>query len=674
MKKWKINQADEGKVREFSRKCDLAPLTLKVMLSRGYDDFDKLVDFFKTAEIADPFSIKDMDKAAAAVNRAIDDYELICVYGDYDCDGVTATSILFSYLQNIGANVMYYIPEREEGYGMNIAAIDSLAEQGVKLIVTVDNGISAIHEADHIYDLGMKLVVTDHHQPLDTLPKAEAVVDPHRHDCPSEYKDLAGAGVALKLCAALNDGDIETMIEQYSDICSLGTVADIVPLTGENRTIVKQGLLYMKNTENPGLDYLMEKAGVRREELSSGSIGFQLAPRINASGRFGSPITAVKALLAEDPDEAVIYVDELIKLNDTRRSTESDITKAIMHYIDSHPETLYRRVLVLAGNGWHHGVIGIVAARLLEKYSKPVILISIGKDGFARGSARSVKGFNIFECLCYAGDLLDHFGGHECAGGLTIETKKIPEFSKRVFEFAAKFDIMPAATVDCDLLIKPEDITLDNIKGLKTLEPFGAENPDPVFAIAGARVDNVIALSQGKHTKLDIKYGTASFSALMFGTSPEESGAKTGDIIDLAVRLDINVYNNRESVSAKVVDLRPHGLNQDRYFNAKDCYEKFKLGEELPKPFLQKIYPERSELVAVYKALGGFKKITSDELYMRLRSKELNYCKLRIIIDAFVQTGLAVYTASDDRISLLPVTGKVDLMSAQVLTDLKNMM
>ncbi len=673
MKKWKINQTDENKAAELSRKCDLTPLTVKVMLSRGLDSFDKIVDFFTNTELADPFEILDMDKAVAAINKAVDDYDLICIYGDYDCDGVTATAILFGFLQNIGANVMYYIPERDQGYGMNMNAIDELCEQGVKLIVTVDNGISAIPEAEHIYELGMKLVVTDHHQPLEELPRAEAVVDPHRKDCTSSFKELSGAGVAMKLCAALMDGDLDTIIEQFSDICALGTVADIVPLVGENREIVKQGIMYMKNTENPGLDLLMNKASVRREELSSGSIGFQLAPRINASGRFGSPITAVKALLTEDPDEAEIYVDELIRLNDLRRNCEAEITKAIMHYIDSHPETLYRRVLVLAGNGWHHGVIGIVAARLLERYGKPVILISIEKDGIARGSARSIKGFNIFECLKYTGELLDHFGGHECAGGLTIQTNKIPKFTEMVYEYASKFEIMPAATLDCDLALRPEDITVENIFGLKALEPFGAENTNPVFAVLGARIENIISLTNGKHTKLELSFGSVRFPALMFGTSPESLNFVKGDIIDLGAQFEVNSFNGVRSVTAKAMDCRPHGINQDRYFSAKDCYEKFMLGSELPKEFLKRIDPDRNELVAVYKSLGKYKKITSDELYMQLRSKEMNYCKLRIIIDAFVQTGLAVYTASDDSVSLLPVSGKVDLMSADVLVRLKSM-
>ncbi|MGN0624142.1 MAG: DHH family phosphoesterase, partial [Oscillospiraceae bacterium] len=315
MKRWKVKKANEQLAAEFCRKCDLSPLTLKVMTARGCEDFQQIVDFFSEAELSDPFMIKDMQLAVDVISQAVDSYELICVYGDYDCDGVTATAILYNYLESMGANVMYFIPEREAGYGMNMEAISELAEKGVSLIVTVDNGISAHKEADEIAKLGMKLVITDHHQPSETLPKAAAVVNPHRQDCPSIYKDLAGVGVALKLCAALDGGNYDLILEQYSDICALGTVADIVPLTGENRTIVRKGLMYMKNSENLGLNFLIDKAGVNRDKLNSGAIAFQLSPRINASGRFGSPLTAVKALLSEDEEDAESYVDTLMTLN-----------------------------------------------------------------------------------------------------------------------------------------------------------------------------------------------------------------------------------------------------------------------------------------------------------------------------------------------------------------------
>ena len=672
MKKWKINNYDTAAVADLSRRCDLTPLTLKVLSSRGYNDLETISAMLSSEELADPFTITDMRKAVDAISRAVDDYELICIYGDYDCDGVTSTTILYSYLQNIGANVMYFIPERSDGYGMNMDAISRLAEQGVKLIVTVDNGISAINEAERIYELGMKLVVTDHHQPGEKLPRAEAVLDPHRVDCTSEYKDLCGAGVALKLCIALSDGDTDLILEAFSDICALGTVADVVPLTGENRTIVKTGLMYMKNTENFALDLLMKKASVNRDALNSTSVAFQLAPRINASGRFGSPMTAVKALLSDDEDEAETYVETLMTLNEERRSRENDILKAILQYIDNNPHILNQRVLILAGKNWHHGVIGIVAAKLLEQFGKPTILLSIEENGFARGSARSIKGFNIFECLSYASDLLDHFGGHECAGGLTIDVSKITEFTERVYKFADRFEMMPTLTVDCDLVLEPADLAVNNVKGLSVLEPFGAGNNKPIFAMTDASVVRIESLSGGKHSRLMLKFQGAQYSAPIFGVSPSDLGIRQGDRLDLAVSLEINDFADKQYVNLRIVDYRPHGINQERYFNARDCYERFVLGAELPQAFLKKINPAREELVTVYKKLASEKDTGIDELYMSIRSASMNYCKLRIILDAFMQTGPCSISASSHRVRLLPVKEKADLDSAEILTRLRS--
>ncbi len=671
MKKWKINECNNAVVSDLARKCDLSPLTLKVLNARGYNNIDDVAALFEDSGLDDPYLITDMDKAVKAIEQAVDNYDLICIYGDYDCDGVTATTILYSYLQNIGANVMFRIPERSEGYGLNIPAVEQLAEQGVSLIVTVDNGISAVTEAEKIYELGMKLVVTDHHQPGEVLPRAEAVVDPHRRDCTSKYKDLCGAGVALKLCIALNDNDADMMLEQFADVCAIGTVADVVPLTGENRSIVKTGLRYLKNTENYGLDMLMDRSSVNRESLNSTSIAFQISPRINASGRFGSPAIAVNALLAEDEEDAAAYVDQMISLNDQRRTIENEILRSILHYIDKNPAVAARRVLILAGNGWHHGVIGIVAAKLLDLFGKPTILLSIDKDGIARGSARSIKGFNIFECLTYASEVLDHFGGHECAGGLTIASDKIPKFTKLVYEFAARFDIMPTLTVECDLKLEPADITVENVKGLAALEPFGADNPKPLFAVTDARVERISGMTQGKHTRLELDYNGVKLTAPLFGQPPSSLSIRQGDRLELAVNLDINEYNGKQSVNLRIADMRPYGVNQDRYFNALDCYERFIIGEELPQAFLKKIDPSREEMISVYKLIALYKDFGIDELYMHVCSASMNYCKLRIILDAFVQTGLAELSLSTHRVRLLPVTQKVDMDSADVLKKLR---
>lgn len=671
MKKWKVNKPDQALVSEFMRKCDLNKLTLEVMCSRGYSDFKSIADFFNEDSLDDPFIIKDMQAAVDTITEAVDSYDLICVYGDYDCDGVTATSILYNYLFNIGSNVMYHIPERSEGYGMSIDAVEKLYEKGVKLIVTVDNGISAIAEAEKIAELGMKLVVTDHHQPSEKLPKAKAIVNPHRQDCPSLFKDLCGAGIALKLCAAMDEGNYDMVMEQYADICSIGTVADIVPLKGENRTIVRNGLMYLKNTENPGLGYLMEKAKVNRERLNSTAVAFQIAPRINAAGRFGSPVTAVKAILSEDDDTALDYVDTLMTLNNQRKETEAEIMAEIFKYIDENPEILNERVLVLAGKGWHHGVIGIVSSKILDCYGKPNILISID-NGIGRGSARSINGFNIFKCFTYAKEYLEQFGGHECAGGLTIEESKIADFTAKVLEYANSFEQMPAVELVADKILMPEDLTIENIKKLSVLEPFGAGNPEPLFAMAGARVDRIIGLSQGKHSKLEVTYGRVKVQVLIFSQRPVNLPFAVGDFIDLMVNIDINFFAGTESLAIKAVDYRIRGINQDKYFAAKDCYEKYMRNEVLPPAFLRKINPVREELVKIYKYIKSVGEVSVDRLYMKMLSPSMNYCKLRLCIDVFADLGLVKFVPSLQKVKILPVNKKVDLDSSTILTALRN--
>ena len=673
MFKWKIERCDEAKVAEFHSKTDLNRLTLEVLSARGYNDLDSIVDFFTDTELEEPFALIDMDKAAEHIEQAINSYDLICIYGDYDCDGITSTTILFNYLESMGANVMYYIPEREAGYGMNMEAIEELAEKGVKLIVTVDNGISAIEEAKKCRELGIKLVVTDHHQPGEELPDAVAVVDPHRADCPSKFKDLCGAGVALKLCAALDGGSYDAVFEQYADLCAIGTVADIVPLKGENRTIVKRGLQYLPNTEIPGLDMMLDKLKIDRRAIASDHVGFRIGPVINASGRFGSPLTAVKALTSEDPEDAENYVETMITLNTMRRSAEADIMKEIETYIDEHPEVLFHRVLVLAGKGWHHGVIGIVASKILDKYSKPTIIISIEDNGLARGSARSVKGFNIHTCLTYCEELLIKYGGHECAGGFSLDEDKLDAFREKVYEFAAGLEKPAIKVLTADKLLMPEDISIEMVKGLKVLEPTGEGNPKPVFAILGAKVTDITGLSDNKHTKVTFTYGTAKAQALIFGQDPTMTCFAKGDVIDMLVNLEINVFNARESVAIKVIDHRLSGVKQERYFAAKDTYEKLMRGEELPENFVRKIIPERRELISVYKYISAVRTTDMDKLFMKLSGDSMNYCKLHICVDIFKDKELISYVPSSGAIGFKPVSKRVDLDESETLVKLRSM-
>lgn len=665
MKRWMIERPDEELASQLASRCDLTPLCIKILLSRGCGSLDDLAEFFRQTSLEDPFMLKDMKPAVDTINEAIEGFDLICVYGDYDCDGVTATAILYNYLDCCGANATYYIPQRDEGYGLNESAIRMLADKGVKLIVTVDNGISAINEAELIASLGMKLVITDHHQPSEVLPRAKAVVDPHRIDCPSSFKDLAGVGVALKLCAALDGGSYEAVLEQYGDIAAIGTIADVVPLSGENRCIVQAGQELLKNTENPGLISLMELCGLIHNKINSGAIGYTIVPRINAAGRMGSPITALQMFI--DEENAQEYAQQLVSLNSDRKDCEQQIIKQIKETIDEDPAVLDENVIVISGHGWHHGVIGIVAAKIMEAYNKPCVLLSIDENGEARGSARSYPGFNIFRCFSYCSELLERFGGHECAGGLSLREENIPALKRKIAEYADTLEAMPFLEVHADKLLTREDMTLGQIDSLSCLEPCGAGNAQPIFAVIGARVQKVIPLKEGRHTKLEIAYDSTVQSVLAFGYPTEKLGVLQGDAVDILVNAEINEYNGKRSISLRLVDIRLSGVNQQKALAALRCYESFRRGETVSEKLRTLMKPERKELLSVYRTISLHRTVSLEMLMCRMFALGINFAKTRIAVDAFCEKGLARMTDGRRYVTILPADGKVDLESSETL-------
>ncbi len=673
MKKWVVSVPNQEKVNNVIKRTDLGRLVAEVMVARGYSEVDELSSFFNTEELSDPFLLLDMSKAVKVINEAIDSGELICIYGDYDCDGVTSTAVLHNYLSAMGANVCEYIPEREEGYGLNFKAIDEIKANGVSLIITVDNGISAIEEAKYIAEQGMKLVITDHHQPLEELPKALAVVDPFRPGCPSPFKNLAGVGVVLKLCAALDYGNYDMVLEQYADLVAIGTIADVVPLVGENRTIVSYGLSQLKNTENFGLLSLLQGNCINTNNVSAGAVAFCISPRINAAGRFGSPITALEALITED-ESAADYANELCRLNDLRKSCECDIINDIRSQIASNPEVLNERVLIVSGEGWHHGVIGIVASKLLEEYEKPVVILSSDGNGISRGSARSMPGFNIFKCFDRCKDLMIKYGGHECAGGLTIADENILAFREMVAEYTkTNYDSMPKSAIVADKLLRGADLSVPLIEELSKIEPYGTQNTEPVFAVSGAEITGIIPLKCGEHTKLEILYDGVKAYALMFKSKTAELPYKTGDRVDLMVNLSVNEFKGCKNVSLKVIDSRLHGVKQERFFAATEAYERFIRNEDQPKEILAKGNPTRDELVSVYKYIASIgKKISFESLYSRLLQNDINAFKLRVIVDAFADTGLVKYSAHLKTIEICTPTERVDIESSETLKKLRN--
>lgn len=670
MNKWIIRTPDADAVASLTKKSDLTKLTAEVLVSRGYDTIEKAGEFLADNELSSPFLMRDMKEAADCINSAVEDGKVICIFGDYDCDGITSTVMLYSYLSCLGADVCYYIPERSEGYGMNESAVRKLADDGIELIITVDNGISAIKEAELIAELGMELIITDHHRPSDVLPKALAIVDPYRSDCTSPFKNLCGAGVALKLIAALDGGDYDAALEQFSDLAAIGTIGDIVKLTGENRTIVETGIRYLANTENYGLSALIEQVKLNPERITSTDLAFRLIPKINATGRIGSPKTAVELLLSEDYDEAMGLAEELIALNDKRKASEVEIVKQIDEYIRQNPLILNERALIFAGEGWHHGVIGLVSTRLTERYGKPSFVISI-EDGEGRGSARSVGDFSIFDALTYCKELFTKFGGHTGAGGFSLDAENIPMFREMLKQFShEKYPVMPRATLTAEKVLTKEDISVEAIRGLDVLEPFGEGNPSPSFALLGATVIDISPLKEGKHTRFTLNYLGMQLYINLYGVGPENAPFSKGDKADFIVSLQINEFGGNVKPDLRLIDCRKSGVFQAKYFNAKDAYERYILGEGVDSALKARVVPTRDELAKIYTSIPENEKKT-DRLFFEVMSDDINYFKLKIAIDAFEELGLIKNDRCHDTVSRLPAVKKVNLNNSEVLQKIK---
>ncbi|MCM1330494.1 MAG: single-stranded-DNA-specific exonuclease RecJ [Ruminococcus sp.] len=674
MKKWTVGKPDQKAVAVLTSQGGLTEICAGVLVSRGIDAMDKALEFFNQGEngnaLSDPFLIKDMENAANIITAAMDEGKKICVYGDYDCDGITATALLYSYLECMGADASYYINRRSEGYGLCADALRRLADEGAELIITVDNGISAVAEAELAKELGVELVITDHHKPGEVLPDAAAVVDPHRADDLSPFKDLCGCGVALKLIAAMDGGDCSATMEQFSDLAAIATIADIVPLKGENREIARQGLHYLENTENAGLKALMAVASVK-PPISSVTAAFSLAPRLNASGRFGSARDAVELLLCEDENSAEEMANRLNALNNERKKTENEIMSVIEAHINENPEILYKRIIFLYGEGWHHGVIGIVASKIVERFGKPVFILSDDGD-FARGSARSVEGFSIHKALTACAEHLTKFGGHSGAGGFSLKKENIDNFNQALQRYAKEeFPIMPMREIHADKILQPAELTVESVRSLETLEPCGEGNPSPLFAMPGVRVLEVVPLSGGAHTKLKLTYGSVGVYGLMFGVKTADVPYRDGDMIDLLAVPTLNTYNGQTSVNIRIADHRKSGVQQNQYFAAKDAYERYKRGEGAEERLIPRIVPTREDLAAVYRAVQKNAPADFDSLYFAAQSESINYCKFRLALDIFWELGLLEINSYNETAMCKAVAQKADLETSEILKGLR---
>lgn len=564
-RRWNMAIQEDERVAKLARACRVSPLVALLLLNRGIEEPETAGRFIIPAlgSLHDPFLMKDMDKAVDRLRGAVLADEAICVYGDYDADGVTSVAVLTGFLQEIGARCFYYIPNRqEEGYGLSRSGVLNAAQEGARVIVTADCGISAFAEAELCASMGIDLLITDHHTPAETLPPALAVINPMRKDCPFPCACLAGVGVAFNLLVALRGSlresgyfseRAEPDLRECLDLVALGTIADIVPLVGENRVLVSNGLRRLSASKRAGIIALKKAAGIAAD-VDSGAVGFRLAPRLNAAGRLDDASLAVELLLTRDPEKAATLAAELNAGNEERQAVEQAILNDVLRKIETDASLKGRKSIVLASDSWHPGVIGIVASRVVEHYHRPTILIAL-QDGNGKGSGRGIPGFHLHDALRACSGHLLRFGGHKYAAGLTIDQETLAEFADRFDEVAAGLlseeDLLPEIKIDAEL--SPSDISMDTALEIASLEPFGSGNPRPVFLLRGAKVVDR-AVMKGRHLRLKILAGKTCLEAIGFSMAERMPDS---DLLDLVFSLDINTCHGARSVRLRLKDARP---------------------------------------------------------------------------------------------------------------------
>ncbi|MBO5318008.1 MAG: single-stranded-DNA-specific exonuclease RecJ [Oscillospiraceae bacterium] len=613
-----------------------APLTAMVLAARGKAT-PREADAYLCCDqtLIDPFRMRQMDLAAGRVALAIDRGEKIAVFGDYDVDGITATCLLTDFLRSYGADCVPYIPGRlEEGYGLNPIAIRQLHRKGVKLIVTVDCGITAVEEAKLCKELGIDLVITDHHECKEQLPEAIAVVDPHRSDSSYPHKDLSGVGVAFKLAAALSASQ-EQVLERYADMLCLGTVADVMPLQGENRVFVARGLELLRHTQRPGLAALMHQAGCDPEQLTANSVGYTLAPRINAAGRMGKIELAVELFLTDDPQKGEELAKALCDLNRQRQAVESEIYQQAIRML---PEGELPDAIVLAEETWHQGVVGIVASRIAEEYCCPTFLICLdGEHG--KASSRSYGGFNLFSALTQLQDLLESYGGHELAAGFTIHASQIPAFRKEICRLAREFSAedAPRTVLEADCTVKPELLSVASIDSLSRLEPCGNSCPKPLLVMEGLQVERLSQVGGGRHLRLRLRCGRYSIPAIFFSTTSESVSICQGDMVDVAFHPQVNEFRGERTVQLNLQDIRPHC--QFPCSGDTSAYRALRHGGLTPAMAAQ-LLPDRATLATVWRYISSAPEIREAPMCLlrkivRWSGKPLDLGQLLTCLDIF---------------------------------------
>ncbi len=654
MIKWLIKKQDEAAVAEIRKQFGFCDAVARVLYNRGLTDRKSIESFFDIdiANLHDPLLLADMEKATSRIKRAVENGEKITVYGDYDVDGITSVVLMYRCLTSLGANVDYYIPDRtEEGYGLNSSALRSIYDSGTSLIVTVDTGTTAVEEIAEAENYGLDVIVTDHHECKPTLPVCVAVVNPKRPDSVYPYKELAGVGVVFKLVCALI-GDSTKAFSLYGDLVSIGTIADIMPLVDENRVLVSLGLNLLRKRPSCGIKALLEASGgYKHGQITASTIAFQVAPRINAAGRIGDPKRSVELLLCEDPEQAASLAEGLCDENRTRRQMEADIIADVEKMLENRNPS--DRIIVVGSENWHHGVIGIVASKIVEKYHLPCILVCFDGDR-AKGSARSIKDVSMFELLTQSSRHLEKFGGHEMAAGLTLARKDFDGFVRDITAIANEkiTDDMMIPVVESECEIPFSEISLDTVHELQRLEPFGTGNPTPNFAFGNVVISDIIAVGAGMHLKLTFSYSGQDFSAMLFGTTLQDFDFATGDTVDIVFSMSENFFNNRYSLNMSLKRMRLCEETEKKEADEETLYNRFISGDKE-----DGIVLTRKEFTAVYRHLHRNYVNARQTRYMphalargfaRKGLEGFGFCKLMICLNILSELGIIEYAYNEN--------------------------
>jgi len=678
---WELTPSSR-KARARLEESGLPPLLAAVLAARGAQTPQQAQALLhpQNEPLHAPELFRDMDRAAARIATARRLGERTAVYGDYDVDGITATCLLTDFLTGWGLDVVPYIPDRlEEGYGLNREAAAYLRGKGVSLIITVDCGITAVEEVEFARALGMDVVVTDHHECKQRMPQAAAVVDPCRADCPYPFKGLAGVGVALKLALALTPPeDRERVLERYLDLAAVGTVADVMPMAGENRAIVARGLRILEHTPRVGLRLLLREVGLEGRPLTTSLVGYTLAPRINAAGRMGRAGLALELLLTRDPARGEALAAELCGLNRDRQAIEGDIFQECVQRLDRAPQ---QEAVLLAGESWHQGVVGIVASRLSERYSCPAFMICL-HEGLGKGSCRSWGGVNLFRLLEECGDLLEGFGGHALAAGFTVREEKIPELSQRLRQAISqerRTAQAPAAPLVIDAAVRPEELTVENVEALDRLEPCGQGCPRPVLAVLGAQVAGLSQVGRGRHLKLRLEVRGTALEAIFFSADAQELGVGLGSRVDAAFSPQINEFRGTRTVQLQLIDLRP-ALTRAQWERA--AFEKYRQGDSLSPAEAQMLLPTRTEFADLWRYLERAclqAPVLEDSApriakgVARKSGRREAQVHVQLCLEVFQERGLISLKSRADRlqIKLHRPEHKIDLEASEILRRLR---